>query len=244
MYAIVQVGGRQYRCAPGGRLLVDRIPVDSGAAVELDDVRMVVAEDGDAGATEVGRPRLEGVRVSATAVSHLRGEKIVVFKYKPKKRYRRKRGFRAELTELRVERVLLAGESAPEASAKAASEGKPDPVRRRSRTAPAPGEARGPAPAKPGRARSAEAGPAPDGEPAVSAEPEPGLEPQLAPAGDGPGGTRPAAAGRATKAAPVPSAAASPDLKAEQSPAPKPRRARRSPAPKPAGTDPGDQDGA
>ncbi len=110
MYAIVQVGGRQYRAAAGSRVLVDRLQVEAGAPIVLDDVRMLVAEDGDGSATEVGTPKVDGARVSATAVSHLRGPKVVVFKYKPKKRYRRTRGFRAELTELRIERVLRKGE--------------------------------------------------------------------------------------------------------------------------------------
>jgi large subunit ribosomal protein L21 len=107
MYAIVQVGGRQYRAAPGERLVVDRLDVEPGARVHLSDVRMLIAEEGDEGETQIGRPRLDDVAVAARAVSHFRGPKILVFKYKPKKRYRRHRGFRAELTELRVEEVRL-----------------------------------------------------------------------------------------------------------------------------------------
>jgi len=107
MYAIVQVGGRQYRAAAGERLVVDRLDVEPGSRVHLSDVRMLIAEDGDEGETQIGRPRLDDVAVAARAVSHFRGPKILVFKYKPKKRYRRHRGFRAELTELRVEEVRL-----------------------------------------------------------------------------------------------------------------------------------------
>ncbi len=115
MYAIVQVGGRQYRAAVGGRLVVDRLDVEPGARLRLPDVRMLVAEPGDAGETLVGRPRLEEVSVAARAVAQLRGPKVLVFKYKPKKRYRRHRGFRAELTELRVEEVRVgAYEEEPE----------------------------------------------------------------------------------------------------------------------------------
>ncbi len=110
MYAVVQVGGRQYRARPGERMVVDRMAVAEGQAVELGDVRMLVAEPGDSLETAVGRPRVEGARVTATAVSHLRGPKVVVFKYKPKKRYRRTMGFRAELTELRIEEVLGPGQ--------------------------------------------------------------------------------------------------------------------------------------
>ncbi|MGA7173577.1 MAG: 50S ribosomal protein L21 [Candidatus Dormiibacterota bacterium] len=105
MYAIVQVGGRQYRAAPGERLVVDRLDVEPGSRVHLSDVRMLIAEDGDGTETEIGRPRVEDVAVAARAISHFRGPKILVFKYKPKKRYRRHQGFRAELTELRIEEV-------------------------------------------------------------------------------------------------------------------------------------------
>jgi large subunit ribosomal protein L21 len=71
---------------------------------------MLVAEPGDSALTAVGRPTVEGAKVTATAVSHLRGPKVVVFKYKPKKRYRRTMGFRAELTELRIDEVLAPGQ--------------------------------------------------------------------------------------------------------------------------------------
>lgn len=119
MYAIVQVGGRQYRAAAGERLVVDRLDVEPGSRVHLSDVRMLIAEDGDEGETQIGRPRLDDVAVAARAVSHFRGPKILVFKYKPKKRYRRHRGFRAELTELRVEEVRLgAYQDAPPEPAK------------------------------------------------------------------------------------------------------------------------------
>jgi len=109
MYAIVQVGGRQYRAAPGDRLVVDRLNVEPGTRFQLADVRMLVAEEGDSAETQIGRPRLEEVSVVARAVSHFRGPKILVFKYKPKKRYRRRQGFRAELTELRIEEVRPGG---------------------------------------------------------------------------------------------------------------------------------------
>jgi large subunit ribosomal protein L21 len=105
MYAIVQVGGRQYRATAGDRLVVDRLDVEPGTRLQLQDVRMLVVEEGEKGETLVGRPSLDEVLVEATAVSHFRGPKILVFKYKPKKRYRRQRGFRAELTELRIEEV-------------------------------------------------------------------------------------------------------------------------------------------
>ncbi|MHB8323383.1 MAG: 50S ribosomal protein L21 [Candidatus Dormibacteria bacterium] len=126
MYAIVQVGGRQYRATPGDRLVVDRMDVEPGSELQLPDVRMLVAETGDSQSTQVGRPRIEDAFVAATALGHFRGPKMLVFKYKPKKRYRRKRGFRAELTELRIdgislEQVVAAGESAVAATTKPAA---------------------------------------------------------------------------------------------------------------------------
>jgi large subunit ribosomal protein L21 len=105
MYAIVQIGGRQYRATPGQRVVVDRLEVDPGDEIQLQDVRMVVSESGDSAATVVGTPTVSGVTVTATALGHLRGQKVLVFKYKPKKRYRRQRGFRAELTEIRIDSV-------------------------------------------------------------------------------------------------------------------------------------------
>jgi large subunit ribosomal protein L21 len=112
-------------------MVVDRMAVAEGQAVELGDVRMLVAESGDSLETAVGLPRVEGARVTAIAVGHLRGPKVVVFKYKPKKRYRRTMGFRAELTELRIEEVLGPGQ-------KPAGERRAQATRRSSRAAATP----------------------------------------------------------------------------------------------------------
>ena len=142
MYAIVQVGGRQYRATAGDRLVVDRLDVEPGTLLQLQDVRMLVAEEGDEGQTRVGRPSLDDVLVEATAVSHFRGPKMLVFKYKPKKRYRRQRGFRAELTELRIEEVGVEP-SAPSSGRKAAG----STVTRKAPAASAPAE-------RPSRARA------------------------------------------------------------------------------------------
>ncbi|MGH7758380.1 MAG: 50S ribosomal protein L21 [Candidatus Dormibacteria bacterium] len=188
MYAIVQVGGRQYRASVGARLLVDRMEVEPGSQVRLDDVRLVVAVEGDQLQTQVGQPTVEGVTVSARAMRHFRGPKVLVFKYKPKKRYRRRRGFRSELTELLVEAV-----GAPAAEAEA---GAPARRRRSGRTeapesvspaaTPAPAaEAQSPVPkARPGsRSSTAPAAPRPrGGRPARAAEPQ-GPSPAKPPSG-------------------------------------------------------------
>ncbi|HZS15540.1 MAG TPA: 50S ribosomal protein L21 [Candidatus Dormibacteraeota bacterium] len=113
MYAILQQSGHQYRVSPGDRLVVDRLAAEVGSVVALEPVVLVASDDG----TQVGTPVVDGVRVAAVVVSHRRGAKIRVFKYKPKKHYRRTHGHRSSLTELRVEAVLAAGEPLPKPKA-------------------------------------------------------------------------------------------------------------------------------
>jgi len=109
-YAILQHGGRQYRVTAGDRLLVDRLAADVGTMVALEPVLLT----GDGDTTDVGTPGVDGVRVAALVVAHRRGKKLRVFKYKPKKRFRKTIGFRADLTELRVQNVLAKGAAVPD----------------------------------------------------------------------------------------------------------------------------------
>lgn len=139
MYAILQQSGHQYRVSPGDRLVVDRLAAEVGSVVALEPVVLVAGDDG----TQIGSPVVDGVRVAAVVVSHRKGAKIRVFKYKPKKRYRRTHGHRSHLTELRVEAVLAAGEPLPEP--KPAAE-KPAPK--------AKAKAEAPAAEKPSRSRA------------------------------------------------------------------------------------------
>ncbi|GAC1341568.1 MAG: 50S ribosomal protein L21 [Candidatus Dormibacteria bacterium] len=113
MYAILQQGGHQYRVSPGDRLLVDRLPAEVGSVVSLEPI--VLLHDGETATFDAGS--LAGARVAATVVRHPRGTKLRVFKYKPKKRYRRTRGHRSNLTELRVDALLGKGEKLPAARA-------------------------------------------------------------------------------------------------------------------------------
>lgn len=117
MYAILKHGGHQYRVTPGDRLLVDRLPAAIGEIIELEPVLYL---SGDDGAAAAGLASASGARVAASVVSHRRGKKIRVFKYKPKKRYRKTLGHRSELTELRVEALLAKGERAPASASIAA----------------------------------------------------------------------------------------------------------------------------
>ena len=100
-YAVVESGGKQYRVEEGGTLLVDRLPAAEGDKVLLRPV-MFRSDDGLAPQDD-----LEKVKVEATVSEHLRGKKIKVFKYKPKKGYKRRAGHRSELTRLEVNEVKL-----------------------------------------------------------------------------------------------------------------------------------------
>jgi large subunit ribosomal protein L21 len=101
-YAIVETGGKQYRAEKGTELLVDRLPAGEGDKVTL----RAVMFRGDGNVVAAGAD-LEKVKVEATVAEHLRGEKIRVFKYKPKKGYRKRRGHRSELTRLEVTDVKM-----------------------------------------------------------------------------------------------------------------------------------------
>ena len=102
-YAVVQTGGKQYRVATGDTIRVESIPGDIGDTVELTDVRMV-SSDGD---VTLGTPIVEGARVVTEISESGKGKKIVVFKYKSKVRYRRKKGHRQQYTDLTVTDILL-----------------------------------------------------------------------------------------------------------------------------------------
>jgi large subunit ribosomal protein L21 len=101
MYAVVETGGKQYKVAPGDTLQVELLPAEVGATVELDRVLLV----GDGDAVQLGQPTVAGARVVAEVVAHEKGDKIIVFRYKRKVRYRRKTGHRQRLTRLLVKDI-------------------------------------------------------------------------------------------------------------------------------------------
>ena len=97
-YAIIETGGKQYRVAVGDTLSVEKLPVEPGSSITFDRVLMV---SGD-GSTRVGTPLVPGATVQAEVEEQYRGPKIVVFKYRPKKRYRRRTGHRQSLTRVAI----------------------------------------------------------------------------------------------------------------------------------------------
>lgn len=97
-YAIVQTGGKQYKVEAGDTFRVESLPGDEGDEITLEDV-LLLSQDGN---VTVGEPLVPGALVTTEVVGKGRGKKIIVFKYKPKTRYRRKNGHRQSYTELRV----------------------------------------------------------------------------------------------------------------------------------------------
>ncbi len=107
MFAVIKSGGRQYKVSVGQKLEVNRLPVEVGKQVQFDEVLLI----SDAANTMVGSPVVADAMVLATAIEHARGEKLIVFKYKSKKRYRHRRGHRQELTVFTIDDIVSAGKS-------------------------------------------------------------------------------------------------------------------------------------
>jgi len=125
MYAIVETGGKQYRVRPGDTIAVERLPGAPGETLDLDRVLLV---NDDGGRARVGTPGVARAVVRAEVVEHARGEKVIVFRYKSKVRYRRKTGHRQALTRLRITDILVDGTSLGERKAEAAAPKKPAPA--------------------------------------------------------------------------------------------------------------------
>lgn len=103
MYAVIESGGKQYRVAPGQVVKVERLQLEQGSQVELD--RVLLVADGED--RLVGRPLVEGAKVLAEALGEEKDDKVIVFKYKPKVRYRRKKGHRHLYTNLSIQQIVL-----------------------------------------------------------------------------------------------------------------------------------------
>ena len=98
MYAVIKTGGKQYRVTEGETLKVERLPVDAGATVELDQVLMIA--DGDS--IKVGTPVVDGGKVTATVKSHGRHKKIEIIKFRRRKHHQKRTGHRQDYTEIQI----------------------------------------------------------------------------------------------------------------------------------------------
>ena len=103
MHAIIETGGKQYKVAEGDTLFIEKLPVEAGEAVTFDKALAVI--DGEN--VTVGTPVVEGAKVDASVVKNGKGKKIIVFKYKPKKGYRRKQGHRQPYTKVTIGKISV-----------------------------------------------------------------------------------------------------------------------------------------
>jgi large subunit ribosomal protein L21 len=126
MYAIVEIAGHQYKVEKDQHIFVNRLHEDEGAKVQFDDVLLI----DDNGKVTVGAPAINGAAVKAKIEKHLKGDKVIVFKKKRRKGYKKKNGFRAYLTEIKIEGIAATGakkaakKEAPKEEAPAAVEEK------------------------------------------------------------------------------------------------------------------------
>ena len=105
MYAVIKSGGKQYRVAEGDTVRVEKLEAETDAPVEFNEVLLVKTDD----KTYIGEPLVEGASVQGVLKSQGKGDKVLVFKYKKKKQYRRTRGHRQSYSEVLIEKINIAG---------------------------------------------------------------------------------------------------------------------------------------
>jgi large subunit ribosomal protein L21 len=104
MYAVVEIGGRQYRVSPGDTIEVEKLAGESGEAVTFTNVLLL----GNGSEVAIGTPRLANTHVEAQIVAQKRGKKLIIFKHKRRKGYRRKQGHRQPLTAVKIVEISTA----------------------------------------------------------------------------------------------------------------------------------------
>ncbi len=122
MYAVIKTGGKQYRVTAGERLKVEKLEVEVGGKVILDQI--LVLSDGEN--TTIGAPLINGATVNATVVSHGRGDKVMIFKFRRRKHYRKTQGHRQSYTEILINDIGGKSAAAKPATAKPAAKAKKD----------------------------------------------------------------------------------------------------------------------
>ncbi len=103
MYAIIRSGDKQFRAEPGRTIRVPTLQAEVGDAVTFEEVLVAATDDG----VQVGSPTVAGAVVAGEVVAHVKGEKLIVFKWKRRKNYRRKTGHRQKYTEVRIDEIRL-----------------------------------------------------------------------------------------------------------------------------------------
>ncbi|WP_299522549.1 50S ribosomal protein L21 [uncultured Lutibacter sp.] len=115
MYAIVEIAGQQFKVAKDQKVYVHRLQEEEGAKVSFSKVLLIGSE----GTVTVGAPVIEGAEVTAKILGHLKGDKVIVFKKKRRKGYRKKNGHRQFLTEIQIESIAASGATKKVATKKA-----------------------------------------------------------------------------------------------------------------------------
>jgi large subunit ribosomal protein L21 len=105
MYAVIRSGGKQYRVAPGQTIRLEKVAGEVGAKIQLENV-LLVENDGN---VQTGNPLIANAKIEATVVEHDRSKKILVFKKKRKKQFRRTNGHRQDYTALRIDNIIVQG---------------------------------------------------------------------------------------------------------------------------------------
>ena len=178
MFAVIRTGGKQYRVAPNDIIKVERLAGKPGEIVELGEVLLL---GGGGGAPQTGKPTIAGAAVAAEVLDHTRGDKILVFKKKRRKNYRRTKGHRQALTLLRITEILTDGKKPSKvvkakpkkAETKKAEPKKPE-AKKTAKAAPKKAPAKKPATKKAEAKKTAKAPPkkAPAKKPAAAAKPK------------------------------------------------------------------------
>ncbi len=107
MYAIVEIAGQQFKVERGNKVYVHRLDANEGAKIEFDKVLLI----DNGGAVQIGTPSVDGAKIAATVISHLKGDKVIVFKKKRRKGYQKSNGHRQQFTQILVQGILGKGET-------------------------------------------------------------------------------------------------------------------------------------
>jgi len=103
MYAVIETGGKQYKVQEGDKLFIEKLEVEAGETIDFDNV-LLVSKDGE---LAIGSPYVESAKVKASVLENGKGPKVIVFKYKNKEGYRKKRGHRQPYTKIQIETISL-----------------------------------------------------------------------------------------------------------------------------------------
>jgi large subunit ribosomal protein L21 len=129
MFAVIHIGGKQYKVREKDELKVEKMDVEEGKNLKVKEVLLVAEEDGKT--VKIGTPFVSGAHVECQVLEHGKGEKIRVFKMKPKKRYAKTQGHRQQYTALKVLKISAVGKAAPaKAAAKPAAKAEEKPAKK------------------------------------------------------------------------------------------------------------------